>query len=44
MKKVANAHQVRKLQQIPNVGPAIEADLQLLGITHPEALQTADAQ
>ncbi|WP_317933493.1 helix-hairpin-helix domain-containing protein [Halioxenophilus sp. WMMB6] len=35
--------QIRKLTDLPNVGPACAADLQLLGIDQPEQLAGRDA-
>jgi len=30
------------LEQLPNIGPSLAADLRLLGVTHPQALATLD--
>lgn len=39
MKKAATVNEVRRLVDIPNVGPAIAADLRLLGINDPKELR-----
>lgn len=39
MKKVSSAAQASHLQQIPNIGPALAADLQRCGIGKPEQLR-----
>lgn len=38
MKKATHSKQALHLQQIPNIGPAVEQDLKLLGITKPSQL------
>jgi Pathogenicity locus len=32
-----------RLEQLPNIGPALAADLRLLGIEHPAQLRSSDA-
>ncbi|HEX4909294.1 MAG TPA: helix-hairpin-helix domain-containing protein [Permianibacter sp.] len=39
MKKASSAAQASHLQQIPNIGPALAADLQQCGIGKPEQLR-----
>jgi Pathogenicity locus len=34
---------LRRLEQIPNIGPAAAADLRLIGITDPQQLRGEDA-
>lgn len=41
--KAATASAVRRFQDIPNVGPAMEHDFRLLGFTKPTDLKTQDA-
>jgi hypothetical protein len=41
--KAAHAGECEQLEQLPNVGPSIAADLRLLGIRHPRELATRDA-
>jgi hypothetical protein len=41
--KAASAAECDKLEQLPNVGPAMAGDLRLLGIQHPEQLRGRDA-
>ena len=41
--KARNAAECEHLEQLPNVGPAIAADLRLLGITRPAELVGRDA-
>ena len=41
--KAASAAQCQRLEQLPNVGPAMAADLRALGIQHPQALAQHDA-
>jgi hypothetical protein len=41
--KAANAAECLRLEQLPNVGPAIAADLRLIGIEHPADLRGKDA-
>jgi len=40
--KAATAHECLVLEQLPNVGPAMAADLRLLGIHTPQALKGRD--
>lgn len=42
-RKAATAAECERLEQLPNVGPAIAADLRLIGIQHPAQLAEADA-
>lgn len=42
MAKADTAARARRLQDIPNIGPAMEADLRLLGIDHPAELANRD--
>lgn len=42
MNKAVADHDVAHLEDIPNVGPAIAADLRQLGITEPADLQDRD--
>lgn len=41
--KAASAAACETLEQLPNVGPALAADLRLIGITHPRDLRGKDA-
>ena len=41
--KAASAHDCQQLEQLPNIGPAMAADLRALGITHPQQLAHRDA-
>lgn len=41
--KASGAEECLRLEQLPNVGPAIAADLRLLGVTHPRELAARDA-
>jgi hypothetical protein len=41
--KAARAADCERLEQLPNVGPAMAADLRLLGIAHPRELAGHDA-
>lgn len=41
--KARRASGVKRFQDIPNVGPAMERDFRVLGITTPAALKTKDA-
>lgn len=41
--KAATAGACHRLEQLPNIGPALAADLRLLGIRHPDELRTRDA-
>jgi hypothetical protein len=40
--KAARAADCERLEQLPNVGPALAADLRLLGIAHPRELAAQD--
>lgn len=42
-RKAATVAECERLEQLPNIGPSIAADLRLLGIHHPAPLATADA-
>ena len=42
-RKAASAAECERLEQLPNIGPSIAADLRLIGIAHPQALAMADA-
>jgi hypothetical protein len=41
--KAASAAECRELEQLPNVGPALAADLRLIGIKTPRDLRGKDA-
>ena len=41
--KAASADDCLRLEQLPNIGPALAADLRLLGIHHPGELRGRDA-
>ena len=41
--KARSAGECQRLEQLPNVGPALAADLRLLGIVHPKELARRDA-
>jgi len=41
--KAHTAAECERLEQLPNVGPALAADLRLLGIAHPRELAGRDA-
>jgi hypothetical protein len=41
--KASSADECQALEQLPNVGPALAADLRLLGIGHPRELAHRDA-
>lgn len=41
--KAAQAADCRRLEDLPNIGPAIAADLRLLGIAQPQELARRDA-
>ena len=41
--KARSAGECQTLEQLPNVGPALAADLRLLGIVHPRELAGRDA-
>jgi hypothetical protein len=40
--KAAGAEDCKALEQLPNIGPALAADLRLLGIQHPAELRSRD--
>jgi hypothetical protein len=40
--KAARADDCKTLEQLPNIGPALAADLRRLGIHHPSELRTRD--
>jgi hypothetical protein len=42
-RKARTAAECERLEQLPNIGPSIAADLRLLGITHPQDLVGRDA-
>ncbi|MFN9746141.1 MAG: helix-hairpin-helix domain-containing protein [Betaproteobacteria bacterium] len=42
-RKATTAAECERLEQLPNIGPSIAADLRLIGITHPAQLAEADA-
>jgi hypothetical protein len=42
-RKAACAAECEQLEQLPNIGPSIAADLRLLGIRHPAELASHDA-
>ena len=42
-RKAATAAECERLEQLPNIGSSIAADLRLLGIAHPRELAAADA-
>jgi nucleotidyltransferase/DNA polymerase involved in DNA repair len=42
-RKARTADECQALEQLPNIGPAIAADLRLLGIQHPSQLAELDA-
>ena len=41
--KAASAQDCQQLEQLPNIGPAMAADLRALGIAHPHDLTSRDA-
>ena len=41
--KAASAAECRTLEQLPNIGPALAADLRLIGIQYPSELRGKDA-
>ena len=41
--KAASAADCQRLEQLPNIGPAMAADLRALGIQHPAELAQRDA-
>ena len=42
-RKARGADECQTLEQLPNIGPAIAADLRLLGVQHPAQLASLDA-
>jgi hypothetical protein len=40
--KAASAADCLKLEQLPNIGPALAADLRLIGVAHPNELRRRD--
>ena len=42
-RKARTADECERLEQLPNIGPAIAADLRLLGVQHPSELAQRDA-
>lgn len=42
-RKAATAAECEQLEQLPNIGPSIAADLRRIGVLHPQQLTTADA-
>ena len=42
-RKAAVAAECQQLEQLPNIGPSIAADLRLIGVLHPHALAQQDA-
>ena len=41
--KAKSADECERLEQLPNVGPALAADLRLMGFAHPAELRGQDA-
>ncbi|MEO8057493.1 MAG: helix-hairpin-helix domain-containing protein [Burkholderiales bacterium] len=41
--KAASAAECQALEQLPNIGPSLAADLRLIGIQHPKELRGNDA-
>ena len=41
--KARSARECETLEQLPNVGPALAADLRLIGVHHPRELASRDA-
>ena len=41
--KARNAAECERLEQLPNIGPSLAADLRLLGVAHPRELAAKDA-
>lgn len=41
--KALHAHDCERLEQLPNVGPAIAGDLRRIGVQHPRELIARDA-
>ena len=42
-RKAAHAAECERLEQLPNIGPSIAADLRLIGVLHPQDLAQQDA-
>lgn len=42
-RKAACADECQRLEQLPNIGPSIAADLRRIGVLSPQALRNADA-
>jgi hypothetical protein len=42
-RKATSVAECQRLEQLPNIGPSIAADLRLIGIQHPAQLAAADA-
>ena len=41
--KARSAEECSRLEQLPNIGPSLAADLRLLGVRHPRELASRDA-
>lgn len=41
--KARSAAEARQLEQLPNIGPSLAADLRLIGVLHPAELARRDA-
>jgi len=41
--KARQASDCERLEQLPNIGPALAADLRLIGVLHPRELASRDA-
>jgi hypothetical protein len=41
--KATSADECKTLEQLPNIGPSLAADLRLIGIRHPKELANRDA-
>ena len=41
--KARSAGECERLEQLPNIGPSLAADLRLLGVHHPSELASRDA-
>ena len=41
--KARSARECETLEQLPNIGPALAADLRLIGVQHPRELASRDA-
>ena len=42
-RKARRADECEQLEQLPNIGPSLAADLRLLGVQHPRELASRDA-